>query len=143
MGSVGSPGDTVGSMHVKNEAHDDDIEGDWSGTVIDAAQMRRDPKVEHEVERIETLRGSIDNLDGAMVAILAERFRATDEIGHAKAAAGFGLEDPEREREQASRLRDLAEHAGLDAGIARRYMEFVVSEAKRRHQEIAEGRVGR
>ncbi len=40
------------------------------------------------------LRRSIDNLDAAMVHLLAERFRCTDAIGELKARHGLESRDP-------------------------------------------------
>lgn len=109
----------------------------WPGTIIDAAEARAHPETADDIDHIESLRRSVDALDAEMITLLAERFRVTDAIGRLKANAGFAPEDEQREREQAQRLRRLAQECGLDGGIARGYLLFVVDEAKRRHERIS------
>lgn len=83
------------------------------------------------------LRGSIDNLDQALVCLLAERFRITQEVGHLKATKGLPPADPERERQQIARLRALAHAAGLDPEFAEKFLTFIVTEVVRHHEQIA------
>ncbi len=54
---------------------------------------------------LKAFRASIDNLDAALIHILAERFRITKAVGELKAASGMAPADPERERQQVERLR--------------------------------------
>ena len=49
-----------------------------------------------------------------------------------------GGEDTKREDYQIERLHRIAIDAGLDPEIAEMYREFVVTEAKKRHQRIAD-----
>lgn len=90
------------------------------------------------MQRIEVLRQSIDNIDMAIVALLAERFKATTQVGVLKAEAGFAPADYTREEYQIDRLQRIAQGAGLDPQIALMYKEFVVTEAKKRHKRIAD-----
>ena len=46
------------------------------------------------------LRDSIDNIDAAIVYLLAERFRCACKVGKLKARQGMLATDPEREAEQ-------------------------------------------
>lgn len=107
-------------------------------TDIDAFAQSDDPQMQRIVEHIDTLRASIDNIDTAIVALLAERFKATAQVGALKARAGFAAADYAREEQQMQRLRHVAQGAGLDVEIAEQYREFVVTETKRRHRRIAE-----
>jgi chorismate mutase len=84
------------------------------------------------------LRGSIDNIDAALIYLLAERFKATQQVGHLKAARGLPASDPGREAEQVARLRDLAHQAELDPVFAEKFLAFIVSEVIRHHEEIAQ-----
>ncbi|OZA65931.1 MAG: chorismate mutase, partial [Sphingomonadales bacterium 39-62-4] len=59
-------------------------------------------------------RQSIDNIDAAMIHILAERFRITQAVGAYKATNKLPASDPGREERQITRLRKLAEDAKLD-----------------------------
>ncbi|HEU4808579.1 MAG TPA: chorismate mutase [Homoserinimonas sp.] len=83
------------------------------------------------------LRQSIDNVDAAIIHMLAERFRFTQQVGTLKAAAGLPASDPERERVQIARLRALAEEAHLDPEFAEKFLNFIVAEVIHHHQRIA------
>lgn len=85
------------------------------------------------------LRRSIDNIDAALVYLLAERFRCTQQVGHLKAQTGLPPADPEREAKQIARLRALAETADLDPAFAEKFLAFVVEEVIRHHRAIAAG----
>ena len=112
--------------------------GDWQNSTIDAEQAAEHPEVAEAVAKIKSLRQSIDNVDMAMIALLAERFKYTSQVGVLKAQAGFAPADYKREDYQIERLQRLAIDAGLDPDIAEMYREFVVTEAKKRHQRIAD-----
>lgn len=96
--------------------------------------MTTPPEVPPELAR---LRASIDNIDAALVHLLAERFKATQQVGYLKAARGLPPSDPAREAVQIARLRELAETAGLDPHFAEKFLEFIVEEVIRHHEEIA------
>lgn len=84
------------------------------------------------------LRASIDNLDAALVHILAERFKCTQEVGRLKAGAGMPPADLERETQQIERLRRLAVEARLDPEFAEKFLTFIISEVVRHHDAITE-----
>jgi len=84
------------------------------------------------------LRGSIDNIDAALVHILAERFKATQRVGVLKAQLGLPASDPGREAEQVARLRELAHAADLDPVFAEKFLAFIVAEVIRHHEAIAQ-----
>ncbi len=83
------------------------------------------------------LRGSIDNMDAALVHLLAERFKITQQVGRLKAEQGLPPADPEREAEQIARLRALAAEAKLDPEFAEKFLTFVIAEVVRHHQSLA------
>lgn len=85
-------------------------------------------------------RGTIDNIDAALIHLLAERFKCTQRVGHIKADLGLPASDPGREAEQIRRLRGLAEEAGLDPVFAEKFLSFIVQEVIRHHVETAESR---
>ena len=85
------------------------------------------------------LRSSIDNIDAALVHLLAERFKATQQVGVIKAAAQLPPADPEREERQIARLRDLAHDAGLDPQFAEKFLNFIIAEVIRHHEALASG----
>ncbi len=82
------------------------------------------------------LRDSIDNIDAALIHLLAERFKCTKRVGEYKAAKGLPAADPAREQRQIARLRSLAEAAKLDPEFAEKFLNFIVREVIRHHEEI-------
>ncbi|WP_010533923.1 chorismate mutase [Brachybacterium squillarum] len=98
------------------------------------------PAAADPVERARELllqeRRSIDNIDAALVHLLAERFRHTQTVGVLKATHGLPPADPSREQEQIDRLRSLAKEAGLDPVFAEAFMRFIVTEVIRHHERI-------
>jgi chorismate mutase len=83
-------------------------------------------------------RASIDNIDAALVHLLAERFKITQDVGRYKAEVGLPPADPEREEQQITRLRSLAEESGLDPVFTEKFLRFIVAEVIHHHQRIAE-----
>ena len=86
------------------------------------------------------LRDSIDNIDAALIHLLAERFKCTQAVGEFKAAHSFPPADPAREQAQIARLRRLAEDAKLDPDFAEKFLNFIVKEVIRHHEAIAKAR---
>jgi chorismate mutase len=85
---------------------------------------------------LQHLRHSIDNIDAAVIHMLAERFRCTQVVGVLKARHNMPPADPDREIQQIARLRQLATASGLDPDFAEKFHAFVVSEVIRHHQAI-------
>lgn len=84
------------------------------------------------------MRDSIDNLDAAVIHIMAERFKITQEVGELKAELGLPPSDPGREKVQIARLRALAAESHLDPEFAQKLLAFIVSEVVRHHTEISD-----
>jgi chorismate mutase len=82
------------------------------------------------------LRDSIDNIDAALIHLLAERFKCTQTVGRFKAAQGLPPADPGREAAQIERLRALARAAKLDPDFAEKFLNFIVKEVIRHHEAI-------
>lgn len=78
-------------------------------------------------------RQSIDNIDAAMIHILAERFRITKAVGDYKAEHKLPASDPGREERQIARLRRLAEDARLDPEFSEKFLRFIINEVIRHH----------
>lgn len=87
---------------------------------------------------LQVARRTIDNIDAALVHILAERFKCTQQVGHIKAQYGLAPDDSAREAEQVARLRKLAKESGLDPVFAEKFLKFIVEEVIRHHMDIAE-----
>jgi len=84
-----------------------------------------------------SLRQSIDNIDAALVHLLAERFKFTQSVGKLKATTGLPASDPDREKIQIARLRALAEESHLDPAFAEKFLNFIVAEVIHHHEAIA------
>jgi chorismate mutase len=91
------------------------------------------------VSKLRDLRDSIDNIDAAIVHMLAERFRCTHAVGKLKAQHGLPPSDPGREAEQVSRLRQLAAVSKLNPDFAEKFLALVIREVIRHHESIPRG----
>lgn len=105
-----------------------------SGTAGEQSTAQPEGEVLRELQ---ALRGSIDNLDAALVHLLAERFKCTQKVGLLKAAHDLPPADPAREAEQIRRLRRLAEESELEPLFAEKFLNFIVEEVVRHHKLIA------
>ena len=89
-------------------------------------------------ETLDGYRQSIDNIDAALVFLLAERFKVTQAVGRYKAEAGLPPADPGREAQQIERLRTLAQSARLDPDFSEKFLRFVIDEVIRHHERVRE-----
>ncbi|MBG52332.1 MAG: chorismate mutase [Alphaproteobacteria bacterium] len=87
-------------------------------------------------EILKKLRGSIDNIDAALVHMLAERFKCTQAVGELKASHDLPPADPLREEQQIARLRKLALDADLDPAFAEKFLNFLIEEVIRNHKAL-------
>ncbi len=83
---------------------------------------------------LEDIRHSIDNIDAALVHVLAERFKYTQRVGKLKAEHDLPPADPAREARQIERLRGLAKDADLDPAFAEKFLNFIIDEVIRHHE---------
>ena len=95
-------------------------------------QLRPDPT-------LASFRASIDNIDAALIHILAERFRITKAVGAYKAEHALPASDPGREEAQITRLRKLAGEAQLDPEFSEKFLRFIIEEVIRHHEQAAAG----
>ena len=84
-------------------------------------------------------RASIDNIDAALIHILAERFRITKAVGAYKAEHALPASDPGREERQIARLRKLAADANLDPEFSEKFLRFIIQEVIRHHEQAQSG----
>lgn len=98
-----------------------------SEPAADAGEDWREALVRH--------RHSIDNIDAAVIHLLAERFKTTRQVGALKAQHGLASTDRDRETQQLERLRRLAAAAQLDPGFAEKFLAFIIAEVIRHHDE--------
>ena len=89
-------------------------------------------------EQLQRFRSSIDNIDAALILLLAERFKVTEDVGEYNAQQGLPPADPEREKKQIARLRQLASSANLDPTFSEAFLRLVIDEVIRRHERAAD-----
>ena len=87
-------------------------------------------------DQLQIYRDSIDNIDAALVFMLAERFKITQAVGRYKATTGLPPADAGREDRQIARLRSLAEQAKLDADFTEKFLRFIIDEVIRHHERL-------
>ncbi len=102
--------------------------------------MASKPKTQDQDAILAGYRKSIDNIDAALIHMLAERFRITQAVGEYKAEAGLPASDTAREARQIERLRALAVEAELDPEFSEKFIRFVIDEVIRHHRQHAAGR---
>ncbi|CAN1567243.1 PheA Chorismate mutase [Sphingomonadaceae bacterium] len=90
-------------------------------------------------EILNRYRQSIDNIDAALVFMLAERFKITQAVGEYKASTSLPPADPGREERQIERLRQLAKEADLDPDFTEKFLRFIINEVIRHHERIRQG----
>ena len=102
--------------------------------------MASNPQSQPQDPVLASFRKSIDNIDAALIHMLAERFRITQAVGEYKAQAGLPASDAAREGAQIERLRALAVEAELDPEFSEKFIRFVIDEVIRHHQRHAAGK---
>jgi len=85
-------------------------------------------------DMLQRYRQSIDNIDAALVFMLAERFKVTQAVGEHKARNSLPPADPGREERQIARLRQLATEANLDPDFTEKFLRFIIDEVIRHHE---------
>ena len=88
--------------------------------------------------QLAAFRRSIDNIDAALIHMLAERFRITKAVGAYKAERQLPPSDPGREERQIARLRKLAAEAHLDPEFSEKFLRFIIQEVIRHHEQAQE-----
>ena len=101
-----------------------------------------DPDTERARLLLRDLRASIDNIDAAIVYMLAERFRCTETVSRLKAEHDLPPADPVREAEQVERLRRLAADARFNPDFTEVYLDFIIAHVIRHHEAVAAGETG-
>ena len=99
--------------------------------------MAENEETADAIARLTSIRQSIDIIDAAVIHMLAERFKFTQQVGALKAEHGLPPADPAREQEQIQRLRALAEESHLDPAFAEKFLNFIIAEVIHHHERIA------
>lgn len=88
------------------------------------------------MDEITQFRESIDNIDASLVFMLAERFKITQKVGLFKNMHNLPPADPDREAKQIERLRTLAKEANLDPEFSEKFLQFIIVEVIKHHEQI-------
>jgi len=87
---------------------------------------------------LEEMRESIDDIDNAIIALIAERFKVTDRVGAYKAENGLPPVDKAREAKQYNRINDLALEYGLEPEFVKAYLSLMIERVIERHKVLAD-----
>jgi chorismate mutase len=82
-------------------------------------------------EDLEVLRARVEELDGAIIRLLGERFANVRLLGRWKAIGSLPVEDAEREAELRELYRQAADRERLDAALVMKIFEVVHEHSKR------------
>ena len=82
------------------------------------------------------LRESLDNIDNALIFLLAERFRVTQRIGIYKSEHGLPAVDEVREKIQFARIERLARDCRLNPEFAVKMLRLIIDEVIENHEAI-------
>ena len=82
------------------------------------------------------LRASIDEIDQQLIALLAQRFQYTEEIGVYKEKNGLNAQDPSREAQQFQKIAQYAEQYGLKPEYAEKIFRHLMDLVIARHLEL-------
>ncbi len=93
------------------------------------------PSEDPLAETLDSYRHSIDNIDAAIIHLLAERFKITRRVGEYKRVHDLPPADPAREEQQIAHLRELARVADLDPEFGEKLIRFIISEVIRHHEQ--------
>ncbi len=104
-------------------------------TVINSSHEKEEPMTDQKNDLLASYRNSIDNIDAALIHMLAERFKITKAVGELKAKYGLPPADKRREQNQIKRLRSLSEKAKLDPDFSEKFLNFIITEVIRHHEK--------
>jgi len=91
---------------------------------------------EEQNDILTSYRDSIDNIDAALIHMLAERFKVTKNVGEFKAKYDLPPADKSREKKQIDRLRSLSVEAKLDPDFSEKFLHFIITEVIRHHEKF-------
>ena len=90
------------------------------------------PHAQGELKRV---RGEIQRIDRALVALIAERVQCARQVGAAKKSAGLPVLDPAREAAVVRRAGALAREAGLEDEDVRYIFWHLIGLSRRAQME--------
>jgi chorismate mutase len=86
--------------------------------------------------KLDELRKNIDEIDEKIIALLAQRFKYTEEIGIYKAKNHLNVQDTNRESQLFQRIIQLSDQNGLNPEYSSKIYRCIIDIAISRHQEL-------
>ncbi|MFU8831786.1 MAG: prephenate dehydrogenase/arogenate dehydrogenase family protein [Wenzhouxiangella sp.] len=86
-------------------------------------------------DQLRALRDRLDQVDGGMIELAAERQRIVSEIGRVKQGEGRQLRDFRRERQVIELVRAKAERVGLDPAVAEDLLKRLITASLTRQEQ--------
>lgn len=87
-------------------------------------------------DELNDLRESLDNIDNALIFLLAERFRVTRKVGLYKSKHRLPAVDEAREQAQFVRIEKLALERGLNPEFASKMLRLIINEVVENHEAM-------
>lgn len=81
-------------------------------------------------------RDQIDQIDQALIKLLADRFALTLQVGKIKASQKIESVDPTREAQKLEKLRHLSEELGLNPDLVAQLFTQIMEEAVKNHKRL-------
>ncbi|NTU73565.1 chorismate mutase [Candidatus Roizmanbacteria bacterium] len=83
---------------------------------------------------LDQLRGSLDNIDNAILLLLVERFKITHTVGLLKKENRMPARDEAREEAQFARFRTMAREKGLDEELIVKIYRLIIDAVVEEHK---------
>jgi chorismate mutase len=84
---------------------------------------------------LDDLRKSLDNIDGALILLLAERFKITQKVALYKKDNNLPASDKTREQSHLENIKELANSCGLDPVFAEKLLQLIIDEVVANHKK--------
>jgi chorismate mutase len=91
-----------------------------------------------QTANLSELRKKLDQIDASLIALLAERFQVTNQVGLHKKAHALPAVDEMREAEQFERITSLAQVYGLDQAFLHGLFRLIIDKVVEDHKGLQE-----
>lgn len=81
-------------------------------------------------------RKQLDDIDGAIISLLAQRFEVTRQVGELKKSHHMPAQDPAREQRQMERIAVLASDVDLNIEMTRCVFRVIIDQVVAEHKII-------
>lgn len=87
-------------------------------------------------QELKQVREQIDAIDERLVALLADRFKLTHQVGLLKANRALSALDADRESQKLARLRELCLEQGLNPDLVEDLFSQIMREVVKNHEKL-------